>query len=400
MLRAQFIVALPLLFVAAACSSQGGDAMQERTGSVKQPEAWSPRDNPSLFTSNLEKRLSNLPRIGEAAKIPWAGSYWPTFKDGINYRWDGPNSDSPAKKYELAFGRSGVEDAVSRTSGVDAHGGRRSCTKSSQCDYNQGEACAKRTGESRGRCIPTWFGICHAWAPAAILVPEPQHDVVKNGVTFHVPDIKALVSLVHESVTTKFVSLRCNAEEGDMDPDEYGRPRSDCRDTNPGTLHILLANYLGIRKQSFVEDRTYDYQVWNQPLRNFKVLSTETVTSQEANALVVGDSEDASSDYLFNPKAVTFVHVKTEVTYITESGPEEGHLASKIDEYTRGSRYDYVLELDGNGEIIGGEWVGRSKSDHPDFLWLPVRQNGGTVAGGAISAAEVKELADLSVAPE
>lgn len=31
--------------------------------------------------------------------------------------------------------------------------------------------------------------------------------------------------------------------------------------------------------------------------------------------------------------------------------------------------YDYVLEIDGAGQIIGGEWLGTSKDFHPDFLW-------------------------------
>ncbi len=39
--------------------------------------------------------------------------------------------------------------------------------------------------------------------------------------------------------------------------------------------------------------------------------------------------------------------------------------------------YEYVLELNAKGEIIGGEWVGSSKEEHPDFLWH-VFKDGGT----------------------
>jgi hypothetical protein len=31
-----------------------------------------------------------------------------------------------------------------------------------------------------------------------------------------------------------------------------------------------------------------------------------------------------------------------------------------------------VLEVDARGEIVGGEWVGQSRVEHPDFLWLPL----------------------------
>ena len=33
---------------------------------------------------------------------------------------------------------------------------------------------------------------------------------------------------------------------------------------------------------------------------------------------------------------------------------------------------DFVLELDADDRIVGGEWVGGSKSRHPDFIWVPL----------------------------
>ena len=406
MLKNRSVVMLPFsLLSASACSAQTPDdgnveRNNEEVGSIGQREVWSPKDNPSLFTSNLERHASHLPTSGEAAQIPWAGSYWPTYQDSINYHWAGADSLSPSKKYEVAFGGSGVEDAISAYYGIDSRAQSRRCTEDSQCDASLDESCSIRDGESRGRCIPTWFGICHAWAPAAILLPEPKHAVVKNGVRFDVQDIKALVSLVHDDVGSKFVSMRCNLSAGEMERDEDGRPNSACRDTNPGTLHILLTNYLGIKKQSFVEDRTFDYQVWNQPLRSYEILEQTNVTAQEANRLVVASTGNTPRRYKFNPDAVSFLHVKTEVQYIGETAPEAGNVSSRIDHYTGHSRYDYVLELDAQGAIIGGEWVGKSKSQHPDFLWLPDEQDeSATFAGGAISYANVKALAIASVAP-
>jgi hypothetical protein len=66
-----------------------------------------------------------------------------------------------------------------------------------------------------------------------------------------------------------------------------------------------------------------------------------------------------------------------------------------IDQYTQKDIYDYVLELDAAGKIIGGEWIGASRQNHPDFLWLPVKKNSGTVAG-VISYADVKQLFTLA----
>ena len=207
---------------------------------------------------------------------------------------------------------------------------------------------------------------------------------------------------MHNPTTTKFVSLRCNKhystpDGGGIKLDAYGRPVEadrECRDTNAGTYHVLLANYLGLMKQSFAEDRTSSYEVWNQPLRSFKVTSQTEVTAEQANALIgvaMTDGGAPLSTYRFNALAARFIQVRAEVKYISESSAEDGYTAPHIDVYTRTDRYEYVLELDAAGRILGGEWVGASKQNHPDFLWLPISA-GGSVAGGAIKYDEVKSM--------
>jgi len=42
--------------------------------------------------------------------------------------------------------------------------------------------------------------------------------------------------------------------------------------------------------------------------------------------------------------------------------------ASPHDDALNGARYMYDLELDAQGNIVGGEWY---QNQHPDFLWLP-----------------------------
>ncbi len=391
------------LILIAGCGGQvafiGGEEL-ETPETVKSAEAWASQDSPSLFSANLQLNFDALPLAGEAANIPWAGSYWPTSEDNINYRWAGPQSDSASLKYQKAFGGTNVEDAVSRNHGIESVS--KTCREATECDSFLGETCAKRPGKEEGRCVATWWGICHAWTPASILFPEPRRAVTRNGVTFEVQDLKGLASLVHNSTTTKFVSLRCNKHNstpdgGGIKLDAYGRPvESDreCRDTNAGTYHVLLANYLGLMKQSFAEDRTNSYEVWNQPLRSFKVTSKTELTSEQANKLIGVTATDGGaqlSTYRFNANATRFIQVKAEVKYISESSAEDGYTALNIDSYTRTDRYEYVLELDATGKILGGEWVGSSKQNHPDFLWLPISASG-SVAGGAITYDVVKSL--------
>jgi hypothetical protein len=495
--------------VTTGCVEDDGklDESDVKGGPEGKAEAWGSADNPALFSGSLDFNVDALPRSGQATKIPWAGNYWPVYQDSINDKWDGPNSTSAAAKYGSAFNVAGVEDAVSKYHGIDGQTSRKACTQDSECNAQIGEACAKRVGATSGRCIPTWWGICHAWAPGSIILPEPKKPVTYNGVTFKVQDLKALGTLVFDKTETKFVSLRCNDDEtGDgISFDKYGRPLGGagnaCIDTNPGTYHVLITNYLGKQGESFVEDRTYDDEVWNQPLRGYRITEQKEVTALEANKLIgvppeggtttnrsgsvaknawnhlgafavtpgtqlavsmtgTGDPDlhvrfgsqptasaydcrpyadgateacniavptgatqayvsvlgyaDANTfdvavtaggsiptTYVFNANARKLYKVHMDVDYISES-PEnvDGNLSSTIDRYTRTDRYDYILEVDGAGKIIGGEWIGNSKRNHPDFVWLPVRSTVTTVAGGKISYANVKMLLDLSVAED
>ncbi len=490
----------------AGCSSEIDDlkpaTSDKKGGNGGKEDAYNPsNDNPATFANDLEHKLSALPMSGGATVSPWAGNYWPTYQDNINYRWAGPDTQSPAAKYGEAFGVANIEDKVSAAYGIDRYrGSRTACTANSDCDSSIGESCAKRHGASDGVCIPTWWGICHAWAPVALSVPEPKHAVTYNGVEFKVQDIKALLTLSWNRTYSRFVSTRCNKNSNDLTYDAYGNYRNDpeCENTNPGTWHILATNYLGIRGESFVEDRTYDDEVWNQPLRNYEVTKLEEISALKANQLTgvtatggttdqasgtvakdefyhhapmtvaAGDqvtvkmtgSDDADlhvrfgaqptasaydcrpyengsneecsltvpdgqtqvfvsvrgyatsssfnvnitaggsvpNEYVHNTNAAQLYLVNMKVGYISESSAStDGNLADDIDRYTHYDHYEYVLEVDAEGKIIGGVWINGSITNHPDFLWLPTGARDATVASGAISRAQVMTLVEMSL---
>jgi len=504
-----------LLFI--ACGTEGDLNPKNQNQNIQKTNhsvEWGQKDKPSIFDNNFKYKFSDLPTEGEAANIPWAGNYWPTYRDNINYRWAGKTTMSPAEKFGKAFGIADLEDKISLNYGIDsrttknpdmtAERAAKACKETKDCDSEKGEVCSKRNDEESGHCIETWFGICHAWAPAAIMEKEPKKAVTYNGVEFKVNDIKALVSLTYnKGLKNKFISLRCNKSNSDkkITFDEFGRPVSadkECADTNAGSFHVVISNLLGIQKKSFVEDRTFDYEVWNQPVRSFKVKHNQEVTAEKANTLIgakkqtnfqpvtqnhsgslkkgewkhfaaldlpkgatikasmtgTGDADlyvkfdeepkldkydcrpwiNGSTEtcdlipakgakkayvsiqgyssasfnlkievkgldytkYLFNDKAVKFRYVKTTLKYITESDQStDGNLASTIDRYTRYDNYEYILELDKDGKIIGGEWVGFSKTNHPDFLWLPYQKDDLTLDAG-IKCSDVRKLLELS----
>ncbi len=349
---------------------------------VEYREPWSSSDDPNLLDSILDDNLifkySSLPKQGVANKTPWPGYWWPAYKDSINFRWDGSSTTSAAKKYGQAFGVSNIEDKVSATLGIDqSQYESRPCRYESDCDRYTSMTCAKRIGDSTGYCVPTWHGICHARANASILEHEPRYPVTYNGVNFKVQDIKALTTFsYHYGLNAKTLALRCYDES--VSYGSYGRPtKSRCRDSNPGSFHVVLANLLGLQKRAFVMDKSFDYQVWSYPIRKFVVESEQTLTASEANAKIGA----SGSTYVFNVNAKAFKYLKTAV-YIIQGSPyyRDGPLLPTISNYTLKVTYYYVLELDGAGNIIGGEWVGTSKRNHPDFIWVPYRKDSTIIA--------------------
>ena len=352
---------------------------------------WSEGDNPNHldFGQNFEYVFDSLPTIGQVTTPPWAGSYWPTHLDSVNHRWDAEHPDnlSPSEKYELAFGKSGITDAVSAEYGIDSMTHRTRCIDNSVCNSSTGEVCAKRRGRDAGYCVETWFGICHAWGPASLMEPEPVNPVIYNGVEFKVNDIKALITLSYDvGLKSKSLSETCeDRNTGDstgIQYDEYGRPTeafSACADTNAGTFHTVVANMIGIQKIGLVEDRTYDYEVWNQPLRAFKVWKKfpKVIDAAKANALLGAEG----AKYIFNQDAVGFRHVKLSLDWVAEAEQsEDGNLSANIDNYTHTDVYEYIVELDADGKVIGGEWIRDSRTNHPDFLWAAVEKENTEVA--------------------
>ena len=142
----------------------------------------------------------------------------------------------------------------------------------------------------------------------------------------------------------------------------------ECRDGNAGTFHLVLTNMLGRLQRPFIVDLTADRQVWNYPVYRFQVLENQPVALAEALRLV-GAPADVTT-WTYNTNARSFVRIRVRAWIVEDSIPPTTQPAgSQLDRYTTLEEYEYVLELDANGNIDGGEWTGVSKTRHPDFLW-------------------------------
>lgn len=386
-------------------------------------DAWDSRNNPEIFArflgKELNKTLAELPRKGEATDTPWAGDYWATYKDSSNHRYLGNGELSPLEKYDVAFNgwtppegfmdlrpynpancEAGFDPEYYKSLGPAARFMSENKGNKPTRDkvYRNGEGTEPVCDQETKDAVETWFGLCHAWAPAAILEPEPLHPVEVNGQTFYSSDIKALILTVYDSTDSVILGGRCNTKE--VERDETGRIKDPaCRDTNAGSFHVIMSNLLGRYGMPLVEDRTYDYEVWNQPVRSFEVTQMTEIDVARANELLNVEGDE----YKYNPKAVKFFEVFATVAYITESSASRTPNGAQIDRYTRKDNYKYILEIDAAGEIIGGEWLqGRTNhpsfgiSEQPDFLWVSTGPRSNFRVNPNVTYAKVKELINKS----
>uniref|UniRef100_A0AAV1UCT2 Uncharacterized protein n=1 Tax=Peronospora matthiolae TaxID=2874970 RepID=A0AAV1UCT2_9STRA len=355
-----------------------------------------------FFGLDLETDITVLPTRCQLDPVPWPSSYWPTYMDSVNYRWK-TNQPSPAEKYANAFGHDAkaLMDKISFKDGVDKHKHRKKCLHKRDCkELKDGSECGKRYGQKTGYCIPNWFGICHAWASAAILEPEPRCVVVHNGTKFEPYDIKALLTVTYDGarIPTIFLGSRFNGNDVTSNiTDEYGRFTDDRRrDISPGFFHIAVTNIMGRFNSSFVIDHTAGNAVWNQPVRGYEIVRLAWTTPDAAAKKYFNVDK-----YPFNDAATKIAVVTTRFYWVVESG-ENGPLCStgRIDKFTTKVDYDYVLETDETYQILGGEWLSGSKANHIDFMWIPARKpTNTTVTAFGMVYSEVEQLIIESTRP-
>ncbi|MFU8804910.1 MAG: proprotein convertase P-domain-containing protein [Bradymonadaceae bacterium] len=391
-------------------------------------DAWNWANRPEVFQTELEYLFEALPGEGYSQKQGFSDYYWATYTDAINYRWQGVNILSPAEKYDKAFNGWTPDDDfmdLKPYRGFES----RSYSADDGCDWDkeyyqrlgqaanwvsnnkgnkrgrlhrddvaEGERCGfgTDTGELNG--VETWWGLCHATAPVAVLEDEPLKAVEHNGVTFEVGDIKALLTMEYDRSQSYFVGQRCNLRGDDIHRDEYGRIQDEsCRNLNAGTFHVLMTNLLGIQNRMMVADIDGGYMVWNYPVSGYKVTHQRALTLEEANQLLNLEGTEYAEEYKYNGAAESFYEIKMRFDYIAGSNPStqpNGHVLSR---HTQNRNVHYLLELDAEGKIIGGEWLMDSIRNKPDFLWLPTRPSG---SNPYVNIEQVRELVRLSRAEE
>lgn len=346
---------------------------------------WDKSNNPYYFNAiakeKMNARFSELPLKAELldSRYGWSESYWPSNLGGIAYRWSSPNPQP--FKFKL-----NTKEEVKKMSQAELS----ELSPAELYDIAMGDYKYSLTKKVLSKYSPKdlwWEGICHGWSLAASNYPEPDKTVVTNKdgikVPFGASDVKGLLSM-HDAFNSKGLYVRigdrCGAygkvegeafpEDGDIaPPSKKEAEASECADVNAGAFHVVIASMIGINSQGFVADVDRFNDVWNQP-----------VTGYESE--VVGDvaltPRDLKNGVDRKVRVKTKMIYGDELEFYSEESAHEGVLGFVSKEPVTGTpaqtynsrNYDYVLELDINGNIIGGEWISESR---PDMLWMKAK---------------------------
>lgn len=339
-----------------------------------------------LFKIDYVRRLNDSERYRqgsvETVRIPYSDGWFPEAYGGTNQTYDDDDPNTPANtvgaltQYDKAF-----------------YGGQPKAV-----DW-----------ESRKHAeTVSWYGHCNGFSAASSRHQNPTKSVYRpqgctpgssGCVEFMPKHIRALLAEVYMSAKFKFLGgTRCEVPKENLSNSPQNRAdpltMDACDDVDPASFHLALVNLIGIQKQVLVYDDSRDQQVWNFPLYkyDYTLENNGQRLSRAQAAQLVGRT--GANDYAFNPDAKSFVRVSMNIYFSKALGTPNAGAVAPTQEETRNFRY--LLELDAQDNIIGGEWLDNSRASHPDFVWLPFepytpaddRKNGNPL----VSASEVFAL--------
>jgi len=319
-----------------------------------------------------------LPIRGEILdnRYGWSETYWPSHLGGIAYRWNHP--DPNPFRYQFKTKNELLKMSLDEIAQL---------SPSELYDVAQGDYAYSLTRKTFSMVSTRdlwWEGICHGWEMAATNYPEPAKVLVTNPDGIKVPfgssDVKGLLAM-HDAYNYggafSFTGRRCRVngkvpgEAGSRDrntdfPSIEEANTPDCKDVNAGAFHVVLTNMIGIHGLGFVADIDRFNDVWNQPVTSYQteILSEESISSEESiNGVQRKIRVKTKMIYGEELKFFTPELAATGVLNFVSKNPVTGTPHQEF----RSKDYEYFLEINSDGKIIGGSWISETR---PDFLWL------------------------------
>lgn len=376
-------------------------------------EDLGPQENLSEFLGIWgDELIVNLPAIqsrrlhsAALATTPWSGTFWADQKGSIavpymevnfpnlNLNW-GLNRQAtfelrPELTHDVVEQLSDASVAdLSPSEKLDLLIGNRG--RNGRIEFTLSRRIVEMVDEMASKNLTAAYtGICHGWAPASLYSTRPQRVFTVRGPTghniaFYPADIKAYISFAWAKAEVsnrdvKFTGLVCTSSR----TDSADRPIDPaCSNVNPGFFHIAAINKLGIKRQGLVMDRNWRREVQNQPFYNYRYylyspIDPEKRPGFDVNQLkvAVGSFTDPRAPYR-SDRATHIVGVRMAMDYGNEIRPVHRNVEDASHDEHATLEMDYDLELDAQGNIVGGEW--RGGSEHPDTIWFIPHNSDGT----------------------
>lgn len=366
---------------------------------------------------NLVYDLGDVPTAAEATVKPWSDDYWRSKWGGLAYRYATGMEYKTYADAISAYAQPHEWLSVINEDTAKAQTTVAGYSPAEKYDLTVGDQSFTMTNEEKGEGelllengdVPEWEGICDGWSAAAIMTPSPTKPVRTTGpeglsIDWYPADIRALLSMAwaHGDFTSNDIGGHCDQKTVSLYPN--GRIQDDeCFQTNPATFHLALGNMLGVARQSFVMDASFDLEVWNQALVRYQFTYFNPLDPKQRSAdwhavAVDYDDDFKAQDRFQEPltrgtkthgsyddsKIQKVVGVIATVEYANEYSPANAPVAAA--DQTARVTYTYDLELSpdpDSGVLIpqGGEW---QNNTHPNFLWVP--KHGTKVKLGTVDA--------------
>jgi hypothetical protein len=312
-------------------------------------DAWDALNNPAQLDvqKNYEYNFKKLPLAATLKVIPWSETYWPTRKGSINVRWNTPTQDG--FKY--------VPNTLEQLKKLSA-AELEALSPSEKYDIDQGHYDYPLWTEAKQYGNPLageYSGMCDGWSVAAIQYAEPARVTLMNpdgiAVPFGSSDVKGLMTYaaeIHADREIVQVGAQCTTSSPTT-PEEV----KICAGINAGSVHVILANQIGLKQQGFVTQRQPNIEDWNQPTYayQFQALGSALSSVPGAHGLLI--------------HGILYYSEDIDVSHLD---PVTGTSQFKFSKVVM----DYTLDLDANENIVGGTWS--KGSDHLGFMWLPTNR--------------------------
>ncbi len=232
---------------------------------------WDGWNNPAKMDANFEYHFQMLPLTGQILDKGkgWPGYYWANNKGGIAHRWQ------KKKPQDFDYRSPGLNDLIGMSAKErnELSPAEKYDVFMGRYDYPTVQTVWQQTREGQRE----WYGICHGVSPSSMNHEEPVENTVinKDGVelTFYSSDVKAIMAYYYAKVSdSPSVQIGKRCFVASWLP--VVRRISGCRDVNPASLHVIMANKLGLEGNGFIMDMERYSPVWNHVAVDYKSRSS------------------------------------------------------------------------------------------------------------------------------